>query len=456
MSLAKLCLRISLTLGLLLGLGLALGPGCDKGERECDVRHACEDGLLCDIGSNQCYDPSEGKCTVKADCTDPTKANCRVDTGVCVACINMGSTAECGYAGVCDVKSTCLGCQVDADCHEDDVTDDTVCLRSGGCAKQVDVAYVSATGTDNAECTFAAPCTTLEKAVATGRSTIRVRGAVTLAAALVLAPAAKLSIYGSKATRNVISRTGDGELLQISGAGTVELRDLELSGATGATGHGILVTSGTPVLDLDDVDVLGNAGVGISAGMSKLTVTHSVIADNDGGGIGASGIVFLENNVIAANGSATSAGGGVTLASTAAENIVRFNTFAANLAAAGTARSISCGDAAVTPSSNIFAGTAPQVTTCTTSYSLYPAGTAVTGTGDLAGDPLFGTTTLPSAANRSPDRIDLRYYDILAGSPAIDKGQAGEIGGGSGVINDINGDSRAGALRDIGADEFSE
>ncbi len=440
--------------GLVMLLGLALVSGCDSGEAlECDSRVPCASGFTCDLASNQCQPNQSAECGSNDQCKDADEPFCKVPIATCVQCLTPQSLKECGYRGVCDVKETCALCQGDADCLDDDTTDpenrhDTVCLGSGGCARETDVAYVSAAGTANAECNYATPCNSLASAVATNRPVIRLRGDFALSVALELNR--DVAIYGVKeGARTTIALSGAGTL-SVSGAGTVELHELQISGGAD---NAITVTSGSPKLELYNVDVIDNGGVGIAAGMAALKVYRSVIDNNDGGGVSSSGTVYLENNIITKNGGAGSTTGGVVLSSSAAENVIRFNTFGDNQRnVAG--RSVSCGGAAVKLSSNIFAGAgtaAQHVNLCSTTHSLFPPGSTVTAP-DLAGDPLFVTTTRPAGA-RAADATgeDYPYYHLMETSPAISKGEPNTA---TELFTDLDGDSRLDTEREIGADEF--
>ncbi len=454
--LAHLSSRASLLSALILLFGAVLLSGlsgCDDGnDRECDSRVPCESGFICDLGSNQCVEPSDGTtCFTSEHCTNELKPFCKESIYVCVDCLTQQSLKECGYRGVCDVKETCVPCQGDGECLDDDTTSDvrnsTVCLRTGGCAKEKEVAYINpASDTPGAQCTFLNPCTTLAEAVATKRPVIRLGGDVTVTTALQLDYT--VAIYGAKGgDRTTITLSGTGGLA-VGGTGTVELRDLQLSGGTD---NAITVIGGTPKLDLDNVDLIDNGGLGVSAGMASLRVIKSVIDNNDGGGISSAAVVYLENNIITNNGAGTSVAGGVLLSSTSADNVVRFNTFGNNQSMGTNARSISCGAAAVTLSSNIFAGAGTHVSMCTPIHSLFPAGTTVSGT-NLVGDPMFIATTRPAGARPTEaDADDYPYYHLMETSPAVGKGEPNTT---TKLSNDIDGDSRLDTEREIGADEL--
>lgn len=456
LAMARLDLRspkaATLFVTLLALLSLALVSGCDDGDAlECDSRVPCDPGFTCDLGSNKCEPNQSAECGSNDQCKDANEPFCKVPIATCVQCLTPQSLKECGYRGVCDVKETCAPCQGDAECLDDDTTDpenrhDTVCLGSGGCAKETDVAYVSAAGTANAVCNYVTPCNSLASAVATNRPVIRLRGDFTLTTALELNR--DVALYGVKeGARTTITLSGAGTL-SVSGAGTVELHDLQISGGAA---NAITVTSGAPKLELYNVDVLDNGGVGIAAGMAALKVVRSVIDNNDGGGISSAGTVYLENNIITKNGGAGSDTGGVVLSSAAAENVIRFNTFGDNQRSVA-GRSISCGAATVKLSSNIFAGAgtaAQHVNLCATTHSLFPQGSTVTAP-DLAGNPMFLSTTRPAGA-RDADATDYEYYHLMDTSPAVGKGEPNTP---AKLSTDIDGDPRLDTEREIGADEL--
>lgn len=412
---------------LLLAISMFLGSaGCQKGAaRECDEFFSeCPLGQRCDFGTSQCVDAVCSSCPADKPACDPVAQSC-------VECIDSGPQDACPERRLCD-KNQCKSCTEDREC------DGLLCLRNGGCPKPVDIAYVAAGGAGT-ECSLTAPCT-LPAALATGRGHIRVRDNQSIDAALQINRA--VQVYGPKElARPRITRSTPGAIFEVSGNGVVELRDLELGGATGATGHGIAVTGGAPTLDLETVDVIGNSGLGISAGGALLKVTFALIVNNAGGGINAGGRVELENNIIAGNGSATSATGGVRLTSAATASTARFLTVANNQAMAGVGSGADCAGAQAL-SSVIFAGN--TMIGCTAIYSLFPVGTTVPGTGNKTGDPQFLSATLPA------NRDDESFYHLMATSPAVG---AAEPLPTNIVISDIDGDGRA-VSREIGADEL--
>jgi hypothetical protein len=424
-------------LALLVGLFLTTSPGCDEGPaRECDSRVDCGPGLVCDVGSNQCVEPNQTACG--GTCSGETPY-CYAEAALCVACLDQGGNDECANDLICEQR-TCVPCDADTACIGNSADESTICLRNSGCADQPDVAYVSDTGAANTECSFATPCNSLVDALATNRKFLRLQGTFVLSAPLAISR--DVSIYGERDGSTTISRTGAGAIFEVSGTGTVELSSFELSGATGATGHAISITGGSPKLDLYRVDVVGNGGAGITGPAATLRVISSLIVNNAAGGIATSATVFLENNFFVGNGAPTSNGGALDLSSSSPDNVIRFNTFAANQ---GTLKAVRCGAAAVKLSSNIFSGAAPQVGTCTTTYSLFSVTPAVLGSSDLVGDPQFTDLTLPT----SRDRDIMKYYLIPETSPAADKAEDLV------VYADFFGDPRLDP-RDIGADEIYE
>jgi hypothetical protein len=423
-------------IALLAGLFLTTSPGCDKGPaRECDGRFECGPGLVCDLGSNQCIEPNQSN-ACGGKCTGATPF-CYAEAATCVGCLDQGGNDECASDWICEQRS-CVPCDTDTACIGNSAAESTVCLRNGGCADQPDVAYVSAGGTANAECSFATPCNSLASALATGRAYLRLQGDFTVSAPLMISRS--VSIYGERNGGTTITRSGAGALFEVSGTGTVELSNLALTGATGATGHAISITGGAPKLDLYRVDLIGNGGAGITGPAATLRVTGSLLVNNAQGGIATSATVVLENNFFVGNGGATSNGGAIDLSSTDATNAIRFNTFASNQ---GTLKAVRCGAAAVKLSSNIFSGAAPQVGTCTTTHSLFSVTPATLGTNDIVGDPQFTDLTLPTRR----DRDTMKYYLIPQASPAADAAENLVVDA------DFFGDPRS-APRDIGADEF--
>lgn len=411
---------------LLFLLALLLVPACQKGAaRECDQFFPnCPVGQTCDYATNQCV---ENECQ---SCAAPTPV-CDTDTNRCVECFGIGPQDACPNRRLCD-KNICKQCTEDSECP------DGLCLRNGGCPAAANIAFATADGTSNTTCSTSQPCT-LVAALATGREYVRVRGNHALTGPLVLT--ATVRIYGPLDGARPRITGAAGPIFDIAGDVTVELRNLELFGATGASGHGVLVRSGAPTVDLETVDLIGNAGLGVSAGSATLKIAYAIIAGNAGGGINAAGTVQLESSIVAQNGSATATTGGLRLTGAGTGSAIRFNTFAQNQAAAGLGSGVACASAQQL-SSNIFAGN--TLTGCTAIYSLFPVGTTVPGTGNKAGDPQFLGTTLPA------DRDDETYFHVATTSPAVASGEPVPLGT---IASDIDGDSRTTEL-EIGADEL--
>jgi hypothetical protein len=429
--LAASSLWIILLFAISLGAG---GAGCDKGPAlQCDQRVGCPAPQVCDIGTNQCVGMDDNvTCSSNENCAAPTPV-CFLEASKCVQCIAEGvATDECPNRRICQQRS-CIACEEDSDC------DGNLCARNGGCPATSDVAIVTAAGTVNAACNSDKPCT-LKAALDTSRANIRIAGAITLPEALLISRS--VALYGSKSgPATTITRSTVGPVLEVSGTGTIELTDLVLFGGTGPDGDAVSVSGGAPILDLGNVKLVDNAGIGIDAGAATLRLSRSLVVNNAGGGISADGPVALENNIIARNGSASSAFGGLRLRSAASDSVVRFNTIADNLALSASAATVSCAALATRLSSNIFTGI---VGNCTTAYSLFPAGTTVTGSGDRAGDPMFILTTLP--ANRDATE----FYHLGPGSKAM---AGGEVFAVNPLTGDYDGDSRLADL-EIGADEI--
>ncbi len=411
---------------LLLLLALLLFAACQKGAaRECDQFFPnCPVGQTCDFSTNQCV---EEEC---ASCAAPTPV-CDEELNRCVECVGVGPQDACPNRRLCD-KNLCKQCTEDRECP------DGLCLRNGGCPAAATIAFATADGTANPTCSIDQPCT-LAAALATGREHVRVRGNHTLTGPLVVTRTVR--IYGPLDGARPKLTGASGPIFDIAGEVTVELRNLELAGATGANGHGVLVSSGAPTVDLETVDIIGNAGLGISAGNATLKVAYAIIALNAGGGINGAGPVQLESSIVAQNGSASATTGGLRLTGASTSSAIRFNTIAQNQATAGIGSGLACASAQQT-SSNIFAGN--TMSGCTAIYSLFPTGTNVPGTGNKAGDPQFLGTTLPA------DRDAETYYHIATTSPAVASGEPVPLGT---IVSDIDGDSRTTEL-EIGADEL--
>jgi hypothetical protein len=338
-------------------------------------------------------------------------------------------------------------------------------LPSGACAAPDQVAYVAPSpgGTDNASCSLATPCTTIAKALATGRFYVKLAGTLNEQVTLNNRSVTLLAEPGARLTS-----TNLGTLLRVYGMSQVEIYDLELSGMPGMGGYGIeaspgstatmvrvklsgnqaggLWATGSTVTVLQST-ISDNAGSGIVANGGSLSVSQSTISSNLGGGITTvnDGAFEIVGNVFFKNGRDGAHFGAIAISTTqGGANRLEFNSFNSNKAVNGIGAAIQCGAGPFTARNNIMSEngtlTSPAQVggTCMHAYSIVRPGPVPPGPGNSAMDPLFKNTTTG----------DLH---LMPGSPAIRAADPSSVLAGI-AERDIDGDKRT-APATIGADE---
>lgn len=280
------------------------------------------------------------------------------------------------------------------------------------------------------------------KALATNRPYVKMRGTTTEATVV---RDREVTIMGEPGA--VLTRIYSGPVLVIGGTSRVVVSDLEVSGATGASGIGIaLELTSDPVVTLIRVIVRNNAAGGVVAGNGLLIARRSKFVENFGGGLSLFRTQFdLENNVIAGNGNSLGLSAGLYISEAdLGPRRFEFNTVTGNDAAPGTTTGVGCFNLRqpITLSNNIVYGNnsrdgRTQVigVDCTWTYSdIGPGG--VHGGGNIDVDPRF---------------IDWTHGDfhLGPGSPAVDRADPKSVLG-----VDLDGMSRPhGSGRDMGAFE---
>lgn len=408
-----------------------LACGCEKKSTYCTTH----------LNDPECPDAgvdAKPACTSDDQCSAPTAA-CDTSTMTCVECTTSNASACTGTKPVCGSDDTCRGCEAHSECSS------AACLPDGSCSDGMNVAYVDPAGIDNNLCTKAMPCTTVAKALATGRPYVKLTGTIDEAVTINDQTVTFLAGPGAKLTRS-----GIGNILRIDGASKVKIYDLEISGALGTGGAVSISSGGTQDVALVRARIGPSTGTGpgVAALGGTLSITRGTISGNGGGGISINDAQFtLTNNMITNNGGNASQLGGVKIdgITTAGMHVLDFNTITQNQGPMTVNTGITCGTV-LTPLAfssniiyaNIVAGGGQQLggsANCTATYSdIGPDGTA-TGT-NINMDPMF---VMPST----------RDYHLKAGSPCKD------VADPAATLNvDIDGDTRPqGSGRDIGADE---
>jgi hypothetical protein len=396
---------------------------------------------------NNCLnvDAAPPRCSSDQECSAPL-AVCALGgsgPGVCVQCTATEAAACTDKAPVCSADNMCHACTAHAQCASN------ACLADGSCASETDVAYV-AEGGSGSMCSKAAPCATLDQGLQRNTRYVKLTGLVkdTVTTTISGKAVTILADPGAK-----LDRDGDGAILQVQSNGPatgVEIFDLEVTGATGASGaDGIQLSAngGTPTLNLTRVTIDGNQGNGISASGGALTVVRSTISGNPGGGISiTNGTFTIVGNVFYNNGSDTTLAGGIGIGTAQnALNRLEFNTFYRNKTQDGQGAAIHCAAGNFTAKNNIMNDngtlTNPEQVggSCKHAYSIARPGTLPTGTNNSAMDPLFVD---PAKGN----------VHIQPTSPA--RHAADPTSDLSGIASrDIDGDSRV-SPADLGADQI--
>lgn len=379
-----------------------------------DNPNYCEDHLNKDCRSEPLCDSTD-------DCDAPSV--CNTNTRSCVECTADEAQACIGDKPTCGNDNKCRGCEA----HNECTASSNVCLPSGQCANELDVAYVAPAaqgGTDNDQCTRATPCTKVSEALARRRDYVKFTGETDEGGTTTInnQNVTLLADPGAK-----LIRTSNGLHVAITGSSQVEIYDLEISGGSGNQGIGISLPAGnTATLTLDRVTIIGNAGGGVSISGAQFEITNSIIVKN--GGVGSSfggvdvddivnaGLHRLDFNTIAENTGPGSANTGINCGTVFAPLVFSNNIVYANI---------------VTGSGRQVGGSA----NCVMDFSdVGPDASA--GANNINVDPLFVRPT------------DNDFH-LMPNSPAKDAADPSAT-----LDRDIDGDARPqGDRRDMGADE---
>ena len=196
----------------------------------------------------------------------------------------------------------------------------------------------------------------------------------------------------------------------------------------------------TPYVRIWDSTIEGCATLGVNAQADGLALLRTTVVGNAGGGVEAQrSALTIASSIIAANGTTSSAVGGIRWSNSSGDAAtIAFDTIADNQDSASYVAGISA-DTNLAFTDTIYTGNGSDAlcATCTATYSLFPAsGMPPPGAGNLVGAPAFvGEAT--------------RDYHIGPTSAAHGAGHA------SGMIDyDVDGERRPQGAYDIGADEI--
>jgi hypothetical protein len=364
---------------------------------------------------------------------------------------------------------------MNADCES------TLCIDNA-CVRIEEVAFVSEDGVLNPMCSKDMPCQTIGQALGVSRKYIKVTGRIDAATTINgdQFGSNTLAIYGEPGM-STLTRSLDGSVLRIEKGADVSLFDIAITGSSansvgleirdsgtkvavtrvsfhdhkGSTGTGIVVMAGALTMKdskvfqnpvgvsvmgtaaIEHSWVYGNTGTAAIASVagSMVTIGSSVIAGNSGTyALSIAGTYSIKNNIISGNGNPSATTAGVLLTSTT--GAFEFNTVSDN-ATIGADLGVSCAVAGVKISNSILTGNA--LLGCDVTYSL--ADTAITGTGNEVGIPMFIKLVEP---------LDPTFYRISSGSDARDSADPAAM-----EAKDIDGQARADGRRDMGADEYN-
>ncbi|CAN5396801.1 hypothetical protein BH11MYX1_BH11MYX1_15800 [soil metagenome] len=147
-------------------------------------------------------------CTNDTTCMAPT-AVCDTGTSMCVQCTTTEPSACMAATPVC-MNEACTACVAHTDCSSN------ACLPTGACGDDSNVAYADPSGTDNTQCTKATPCTTVAKALLTGRPYVKLHGTNNEAVSINNQSVSLLADPGAKLTY-----TTNGIVLEVKGTSHV-------------------------------------------------------------------------------------------------------------------------------------------------------------------------------------------------------------------------------------------
>lgn len=326
------------------------------------------------------------------------------------------------------------------------------------------VSYVATTGADAAPCTLAAPCATVNHALAVQANLGPLRRVVvepgTYAQAIAVTGAAALIVGRAGTSPTPTLMAVDRDVVTISGA-TLTMRHLTLTGsALGAGGDGVRCTNGAVNLaavtvqaasddgvdlrdcdaTLDQVTITGSATFGVRALRGALVVRSSRLLGNLNGGLRTAPVdtLTVTGTVIARNGRAgASAVGGAELLANGAV-LFDSNTVADNESGSDATRAIICNaDGTYALPNNLLTNARAFTTTCPLTHSMSSMLFLPNGTNRPVRTPAYVAPTMGD-------------YHLTAASEARGAGTAPTAM----PAPDLDGEARPRGVLDVGADEL--
>jgi Cys-rich repeat protein len=346
---------------------------------------------------------------------------CDTEIGSCVECV---TSMDCSAGTpVCDTGA-CRTCTRDNECSSG------ACGEDGSCVDEADIAYVDPLGTATGDCTRAAPCNTISRAISVTTNT---RNHVVLTLGTYIeaniriasdtTPALEIFVHGSGAT--VAFGQGDGEAVFNVQLPTT-IRDLDI--AMSPIGRGILAGAAT-LIERTKIQ----APTGIEA-QASIVVRDVVLEARSASDPGIAGILINAGSAIIERTTSTNGDHGIRAAAGAtvdATNVLIYRTLREGIqVAANVSGSLNFVTIAETGSDN------PPVRGLTCG-NLSVRSTIIWTRQGVAGSPvsttctfvssIAGPTTVNGATNADPLFVSPSTddYRLTPRSPAIDVADAG-------------------------------
>ncbi|HZJ63836.1 MAG TPA: right-handed parallel beta-helix repeat-containing protein [Kofleriaceae bacterium] len=384
-------------------------------------------------------------CTANSDCQGSAgNPVCDLnDTKMCVQCTLTDN--PCPMAMPICLNKQCNKCTQHAQCMSN------VCLSDGACADETKVAYV-APGGAGSECTKTAPCGTLTAGLGKNLPFVKIAAGMVADSNITTIDGKSVTILAEPGAK--LNRMSSGAILEVKNEADVQIFELEIAGATTATGEAAISVpmNGTPKLTLTHVTIDSNQGLGISVAAGTLTMSRCTVRQNAGGGIQVTGVASVFNiseSFIDHNGRATSSpsdvGGAALTPNTTGSRFER-NTVAFNESSGLNYRGgVSCtGPMAMARGNLIYRNTEPDGTGGTKTDT-----TTQNGGACQFGNSLVIVTDGGNLGFKSPASVPYDFH-LTGTSPSTVVDAAGVC---SGI--DVDGDMRPiGSACDFGADEY--
>jgi hypothetical protein len=313
--------------------------------------------VACHINPNYCPGAPLDNCSLRQDAADSDAA--------VVTCTDNNSCS--GAQPFCDLGSrACRACSAHTECASE------VCLPSGACAAEADVAYVNGAnslpqGVDAGACTRSAPCKTLGFTLGTPATIIRLRGVFKESLTIEDKTVELFAEPGTKLTTTVVET-----ILRLTSTTNIGLNGIEFACA------GTMVSAIEIPSNNVDVKVnlrnskISKCGIGVLAASGTMNMSGSTIVTNSQGGIRLEKAAFtIENNFIAENGTLGQSGsafGGISVSTPSQPATIAHNTIVGNLQAVGNlgGGGIDCNSSLSVPFNIVTnnASSVPQINGC--------------------------------------------------------------------------------------------